>query len=145
MISEILYCVCSVGGASLTKLIVSNDELQQIRQVFLTLAEKELPNKALASELELHNEMLGQADCIRTAVRLGWQDVIDSLSKNQNYLENISIHDVLWWSLTDKKQLVENFIVKATPHKSCLKKTSPSCINSESMAFAISWKRATPV
>ncbi|NEQ44401.1 MAG: hypothetical protein F6K00_12915 [Leptolyngbya sp. SIOISBB] len=144
-VSEILSCVYSIGGARLINLVVSHDELQQIRQVFLTLADQEFPNDSSAPELELHNEILGQANCIRTAVRLDWQDVIDSLSKNQNYFAILSIYDILWWSLTDKKQLVQDFIVRISPHKSRLEKPSSSHIGSESMAFAISWKRATSI
>lgn len=142
-VSNILSCICNIGGLSLTSRIVSDNELQQIRQTFVLLAEKDLLNDSSASKADLGNQILSQTDCIRTAVRLGWQDVIDPLAKNNSYLRNLSIYDILWWSLTDKKQLVESFIVSVSPHTCRPKRLSASQITSESMALAISWKRAT--
>lgn len=140
-VSDTLLRIFATGGSSLIKLIISNEELQRIQQSFEFLAAKDLGSGSSLSEPDF-NEKLGQLHCIRAAATFGWQGVIDCLSKNQSYLESLEMYDLLWWSLTDKKQLVEDKIVIAAPHVSGPKTLSSSHICSESMAMAIAWKRA---
>ncbi|BAY53877.1 hypothetical protein NIES2135_06890 [Leptolyngbya boryana NIES-2135] len=140
-VSESLSSIASVGGKSLVASIVSESELQQIRQAFRTLAKKDLANGMLSEE-ELSEE-LGQRNCIHVAVQLGWQDVIDDLSRNQSYLRKLDTYDILWWSLTDKRRLVEDFITQVQPHTS--RHHTLSEIESESMRLAIAWRRAISV
>jgi len=140
-VSDTLLRIFTTGGSSLIKLIISDKELQRIQQSFELLATKDIPNSSLLSEPYL-SEKLGQSSCIRTAALLGWQNVIDCLSKNKNYLESLDAYDLLWWSLTGRKQLVENKIAIAAPHVSLPKTLSSSHICSEPMAMAIAWKRA---
>ncbi len=146
-VSDILACSAHVGGLSLTNSIVSEGELQNIRQSFKSLAEKHLRDISGRSSSEQEfNEILGQTVCIKTAVQLGWQDVIDSLSENQSHLERLDIFYIHWWSLTDKKQIVKRFVaqkIKTNPH--ILKNDKVSRIESESVMLAIAWKRATAV
>lgn len=140
-VSDILSNTASIGGKSLIASIVLESELQNMRQAFRTLAEKDLAEEGLSAQ-ELTEE-LGQRNCIRIAVRLGWQDVIDALSKNQSYLRKLDSYDILWWSLTDARQLVEGFITQVQPHTS--RRNTLSEIESESMRLAIAWKRAVSV
>lgn len=49
-----------------------------------------------------------------------WQEVVNILSNNEVYLNNLIMYiedclpvkDVLWWSLTDKKELVANLVLQ---------------------------------
>ncbi len=141
-VSDILSRIASVGGTSLVKAVISENKLQQIKQSFKTLADRDLSSGLLSSEQTVAEE-LGQSDCLRVAVQMKWQDVIDSLSENQSYLRDLGIYDILWWSLTNKKQLVENFIVQASPHIS--RPDSLSDVRSEAMALAVAWKRAMSI
>lgn len=145
-VSDILSSSFSIGGLPVIRRIVSDDELSDIRQAFTILANKDLPNDYSMSEPELINEYFGQIDCIGIAVSLGWQDVIDSLSENSSYLEKIGLYDfrdLLWWSLTEKRQLVQNLIIKATPFTPRPRKLLQSQFESGAMVRAIAWRRAT--
>ena len=134
-VSDILSCFASVGGQPLVDSIVSEVELQQIRYSI----------KVLFDELSSEEEAVESQFILRTAIRLEWQDVINVLSENQSCLKQITLHDILWWSLTDKKQLVEDFILKVSPHTFRLNKLAPSQINLNHLSLAISWKRAMSV
>jgi hypothetical protein len=144
-VSDILARIAGAGGLSLVNSIVSESELQYIRQSFKSLAErqpKDVSNRSF-SEQEF-NEIQGQTDCIKAAVQLGWQDVIDSLSENQSHLERLNIFDMHWWSLTNKKQIVKRFVVrKIKTNPQIFQNNKVSRIEPESMALAIAWKRAT--
>ena len=146
-VNEILSSIAAIGGKSLLDSIASSDELQQIRQAIATLAAKSLGDAVPDSDQAISEE-LGQATCIQPCVRLGWQEAIEALSENQNYLQTLNSYDILWWSLTDKKQLVEQFLVKHIPRifpgkPLTASELAESEFESERMALAIAWKRVT--
>lgn len=135
-LNNILIGLAMCGGKMLVQSIISADELQLFRSWIRSIAEQDF---ALFQDgyIKENDYSSDRSISIRTAVLLDWQDVIDALAQNNSYLQSLDVFDVLWWSLTDKKDLVQNFILQYKFRPNVL-----SHIESEAMALAVAWKRS---
>lgn len=135
-LNDRLSGLATCGGEMLVKSVISEDELQFFRNWIRSIAEEDTFLLKDGSSKE-NDHSIGQSASIRTAVLLDWQDVIDVLAQNNHYLGSLDAFDILWWSLTDKKQLIQDLILQYKSRPSSL-----SHIGSEAMALAIAWKRS---
>lgn len=138
LVTHILDQCCTDDGI-LIHSVVSENELQRIKEEILILASKRLSHTLPSSERE-ENEKLGQLNCLYPAIKLGWQDVINSLSQNPSYCQTLNRYqDVLWWSLTEHKELVRDLIeMNFLP---MLSNKTISDIGSGPIEIAITWTR----
>jgi hypothetical protein len=122
--------------------IFSCSESDMIKGEVLKVAKEELP---IDSE-----NWLDQHRILKSSIVMKWQDIIDTLSKNDNYLARILYlvekyalaEDILEWSLTDKFKLTENLVFQLYPRIPFL--TKPHHLDFPSLDFtlAIAWKRS---
>ena len=126
----------SCGGKKLVQAVFLEDDLQLFRNWIRSIAQEEyFPVNDGSSEEKYYS--IGQSVSIRTAVLMDWQDIIDALAQNSSCLNSLDAFGILWWSLTDKKELVQDFILKYSHRPNIL-----SHIDSETMALAVAWKRS---
>ncbi|MEM6501042.1 MAG: hypothetical protein AAF685_04290 [Cyanobacteria bacterium P01_C01_bin.89] len=141
-VTGILSEAYGFGGLSLLHSIVLESELDEIRQILLSSAHKDISNTSSKEDQK--------GDCsqgLPLAIKLGWQDVIDALSNNESYVKALGKYDrydMLWWSLTDKKQLVKDFMLLNDPRVPlCNRTPEKGWIWHQSTALAIAWTRAS--
>ncbi|MEM9540419.1 MAG: hypothetical protein AAGA60_13085 [Cyanobacteria bacterium P01_E01_bin.42] len=118
--------------------IFSTEELEQVKQIEMEIAKKDIPTQNKGWNWEISD----QQSILTSAVLLKWWDIVDAIVENQSYLNGfvesslIPTDDILWWSLTSHKLLTQKFVVSFKSH---------SDINrfpSNSLALAIAWKRS---
>jgi hypothetical protein len=124
----------------------SASESKSIQAPLLELAKKELP---LDLEQYFGRECLDRHFILPPATIMGWQEILDALSHNTNYLEGLlhifkrsSPNELLWWSLTNNHKLTENLVLKFYPEINSLNQVHHVSFPSHSFALAISWKRS---
>lgn len=130
------------SGKSLIEEILSNHQIQQIKQLLIYWS---------AQEISLNEDnSLYQLSLIKSGIIMQWQEVVNNLSNNKVYLNNLIIYikeclpvkDILWWSLTDKKELVENLVLQLKPVIIEDKRINRTLFPSDLFALAIAWKRS---
>jgi hypothetical protein len=123
-----------------------NDVFSQTESNVLELEMLNIAEKYLLMELR---ECLDFYDLLKSAIELGWNRIVDSLSTNINYLtklmylfEESSSTDFLLWSLTNKYLLTENLAFQLRLKIPSLNRIYHRSFPSHSFAMAIAWKRS---
>jgi hypothetical protein len=75
------------------------------------------------------------------ASHCGWDEVIDRLSDNENFLKELNEFDILRWSLTGKHQITQKLILQQNP-VTFENPNFGSDPTSQKVALAIAWKRS---
>jgi hypothetical protein len=124
----------------------SASESRSIQAPLLEVAKKEL---SLDLEQYLGRGYEDRNFILPSAIIMGWQEIIDALAHNTNYLEGllhifkVSSHNgLLWWSLTKNHKLTESLILNLYPQINSLYKVHQIGFPSHSFALAIAWKRS---
>jgi hypothetical protein len=124
--------------------ILSLQELNQIEAAFLKIAEKDVPfdNPQI-------KDWTAQHSIIGSAITMNWQKVLNALSRNANYLSNAlylfeasSANEILYWSLTENHELVENMAFQLQSKSSAFNKIHQISFPSHGFALAIAWIRS---
>lgn len=130
------------SGKYLIEEILSNHEIQQIKELLINWS---------AQKISFYeDDSLYQSSLIQSGIIMQWQEVVNNLSNNNVYLNNLIIYikeclpakDILWWSLTDKKELVENLVLQLKPVIIEDKRIHITLFPSDLFALAIAWKRS---
>ncbi len=84
-----------------------------------------------------------------SATIMGWQEILDALAQNTNYLKGIldifkasSTRELLWWSLTKNRYLTESLVFQLYPEINSLNLIHHIDFPSHSFGLAIAWKRS---
>jgi hypothetical protein len=124
----------------------SDAESKSIQAPLLEIAKKEL---ALDLDRYFGRECLSRHFILPPAIIMEWQEILDILAHNTNYLEGLlhifkmsSPNELLWWSLTYKYELTESLVFKLYPEIDSLSKIHHLAFPSHSFALAIAWKRS---
>ncbi len=113
------------GGRTLLEKVVTPDQLAQVHQWNL-LGAKQLDN------IGFHH--------IEIALHLGWQDVIEVLAQNSNYLDGLNSFEILWWSLTDQQEITQQLVMRQNPQT--FEDVVFQDIYSHRPELAIAWQRS---
>lgn len=129
--------------------IFSQSESKAIELVMLNIAQIELPSDDKNWSSQEYAQSIQQHSILSTAMTLQWQEILNILASNTNYLERLlhvfkqsSATEILLWSLTDKYELTENLVFQIYSEKSVLTKIHQLCFPAHEFALAIAWKRS---
>lgn len=106
-----LFWVSKIVNAldkDITNRLFSGNQLNEIRAAMIQKAQENLSFDT--------NNWIDQHSILSSAVTMEWQYILDILSNNFNYLNTLleffkesNSDELLWWSLTNKYELTENF------------------------------------
>lgn len=130
------------SGKFLIEEIMSNYEIRQIKQLLIDWS-------AQSISMDEDNSLY-QLSLIQSGVIMQWQEIGNILSNNKLYLNNLIsyikecllVTDILWWSLTDKKELVENLVMQLKAIIIEDTRIHRNLFPSDLLALAIAWKRS---
>jgi hypothetical protein len=121
--------------------IFSPSELDQIKLAFLEIAKKDIPFDNFCIN--------DQHSILRSTIIMDWSEILNSLSKNTNYLwkvlhlfEASSPIEILCWSLTNYHELIENLVFQLQSRNSSFNRIHHISFPSHAFALAIAWKRS---
>jgi hypothetical protein len=141
-----IYFMCEFLKAldiSIFSKLFSFEESDKIKSTLLGLAKKELP-----LHLEKFREYTERDSILSIAIIMKWQEIVDALKNNANYLERLldefkqSSTHILLWSKTDNHVLTENLAFQLYPEIHALNRIHQLSFPSHEFSLAIAWKRS---
>jgi hypothetical protein len=143
------FCLCDMLNGldkDIFDRMFSASESRSIQAPLLEVAKKDLP---LDLDRYFGSECLDRHFILPPAIIMGWQEILDALAHNTDYLEGLlhifkisSPKELLWWSLTKNYQLTESLVFQLYPEINLLYKVHHLDFPSHSFALAIAWKRS---
>jgi hypothetical protein len=120
------------GGRNLLDSVVTSEELAQVHQWNRVKARQPDTMSFHNAEVPIYNA--------EAAIYLDWQDVIEALAQNSQYLENLNSFQILWWSLTNQHEITQQLVMRQDP--ATFQNPEFEDIYSHRVALAIAWQRS---
>jgi hypothetical protein len=120
------------GGRKLLDCVVTSEELAQVHQRHRVKARQ-------PDTMAFHNIEVPICN-VEAAIYLDWQDVIEVLAQNSQYLENLNSFQILWWSLTNQHEITQQLVMRQNPET--FQSPEFEDIYSHRVALAIAWQRS---
>jgi hypothetical protein len=135
-----IWCLCdTIDGLDndILDRMLSDAESNAIRSILLSVARND------------NEECSDRRFILSPATIMGWQEILDALAQNTNYLKGVldifkasSTREMLWWSLTANRYLTEKLVLQLYPEINSLCRVHHISFPSHLFALAIAWKRS---
>jgi hypothetical protein len=135
-----IFCLCDMLNGldkDIFARMFSDAESKAIRSLLLEVARNDRE--------ECHDRYF----ILSPATIMGWQEILDALTQNTNYLKEVldifkasSAREMLCWSLTENRELTESLVFQLYPEINSLCRIHHISFPSHSFALAIAWKRS---
>jgi hypothetical protein len=135
-----IFCLCDLLNGldeDIFDRMFSESESKAIRSLLLEVAKND------------REECRDRYFILSPATIIGWQEILDALAQNPNYLKEVldifkasSAREMLCWSLTGNHGLTESLVWQLYPEINSLCRIHHISFPSHSFALAIAWKRS---